>query len=185
MSATPVSLLERLRRPGERTAWDRFIELYTPLLYHWAGRLGLQGHNAADLVQDVFTILLQRLPEFTYDPQKRFRNWLWTILLNRWRESYRRRVPAALGDAVLAVEVPDPLDDLAEQEYRRYLVGRALEIMKAEFQPTTWQACWEHVVSGRCAADVAAQLGMTEGAVYVAKHRVLRRLRKELDVFLG
>jgi RNA polymerase sigma-70 factor, ECF subfamily len=179
---TPASLLERLRRPGERAAWDRFIELYTPLLYHWAGQLGLTRHDAADLVQDVFTLLLRHLPEFTYDPNKRFRNWLWTVLLNRWREIRRRRNAAPLGDDT--AEVPDPLEVHVEEEYRRYLVGRALEIMQTEFQPTTWRACWEHIVSGRSAADVAHQLGISEGAVYVAKHRVLRRLRQELAGFL-
>jgi RNA polymerase sigma-70 factor (ECF subfamily) len=180
-------LLDRLRHPEERAAWDRFIELYTPLLYHWAGQLGLQGHDAADLVQDVFAVLVQRLPDFTYDPNKRFRNWLWTILLNRWREIGRRRSTATLENGAAcddSVAVPDPLEVHVEEEYRRYLVGRALEIMKAEFQPTTWKACWEHVVSGHSAAEVAAQLGISEGAVYVAKHRVLRRLRKELEGFL-
>jgi RNA polymerase sigma-70 factor (ECF subfamily) len=187
MHQTPASLLERLRQPDERAAWDHFVELYTPLLYHWAGQLGLQGHDAADLVQDVFTLLVQHLPAFTYDPKRRFRNWLWTILLNRWRETRRRPPAVTLGnDAGLdeTAAVADPLEVHVEGEYRRYLVGRALEIMKAEFQPTTWQACWEHVVSGRSAADVAVQLGISEGAVYVAKHRVLRRLRQELEGFL-
>ena len=81
-------------------------------------------------------------------------------------------------------EVPDPLEVHAEEEYRRYLVGRALEIMQAEFQPTTWQACWEHVVSGRSAADVAAELGITVNSVYLAKTRLLRRLREEFGEML-
>src|SRR5581483_587247 len=79
-------------------------------------------------------------------------------------------------------ELADPaaLDPFWEHEYRQKLVARALELMRAEFQPTTWRACWEHVVSNRPAAEVAAELGMTVGAVYVAKGRVLRRLREEL-----
>ena len=79
---------------------------------------------------------------------------------------------------------PEPDDDLGETEYREFLVSRALEVMQAEFQPTTWKACWEHVVAGRPAADVAGELGITPNAVYLAKARVLRRLRAELDGLL-
>jgi RNA polymerase sigma-70 factor (ECF subfamily) len=71
-----------------------------------------------------------------------------------------------------------------EAEYRARLVARALELMQAEFQPTTWKACWELVVAGRPAADVARELGISENAVHLAKGRVLRRLRKELEGLL-
>jgi RNA polymerase sigma-70 factor (ECF subfamily) len=63
-------------------------------------------------------------------------------------------------------------------------MARALEIMQAQFQPATWKACWEHPAVGRAAAEVAAELGTSEGAVYVATHRVLRRLREELEGLL-
>src|SRR2546421_13117696 len=69
---TPASLLERLRQPAAPAAWNRFVELYTPVLYAWTRRLGLQPADAADLVQDVFTILVQKLPTFQYDKQKSF-----------------------------------------------------------------------------------------------------------------
>jgi RNA polymerase sigma-70 factor (ECF subfamily) len=75
---TPVSPLDRLRQPGEADAWTRFVHLYTPLLFQWASRAGLREHDAADLVQDVLTLLVQKLPEFTYDPAKSFRGWLRT-----------------------------------------------------------------------------------------------------------
>jgi RNA polymerase sigma-70 factor (ECF subfamily) len=73
---------------------------------------------------------------------------------------------------------------VSETEYRHWLVGRALELMRAEFQPTTWKACWECVVNSRPAADVAAELGISVGAVYMAKSRVLSRLRQELTGLL-
>jgi RNA polymerase sigma-70 factor (ECF subfamily) len=90
MNTTPVSLLERLRHPDQPAAWERFVELYTPLLCHWARRLGLRGPDGADFVQDVFTVLVQKLPEFRYDPGKRFRGWLWTVTVNTWREPGRQ-----------------------------------------------------------------------------------------------
>src|SRR5262245_60040259 len=88
---TPASLLERLRRPDDREAWARFVELYTPLLYFWARRTGLQQADAADLVQEVLAVLFRKLLEFTYDKQRSFRNWLRTVTLNKWRETVRRR----------------------------------------------------------------------------------------------
>ena len=79
----------------------------------------------------------------------------------------------------------DPTDDAVEEvEYRQWLVSRALELMRSEFSPSVWRACWEHVVSGRSASEVGQELGMTEGAVYAAKCRVLKRLRQDLDGLL-
>jgi RNA polymerase sigma-70 factor (ECF subfamily) len=179
---TPASLLERLRQPDPEQAWTRFVELYTPLLYFWARRLGLHDADAADLVQDVLTLLVRKLPEFTYEPGRSFRAWLHTVTLNSWRNHCRR---AQLPRAGSAVELdglagPDTVALVGEAEYRRWLVGRALDLMRTEFQPNTWKACWECVVGGRPAAEVAAELGVGVGAVYMAKSRVLSRLRQEL-----
>jgi RNA polymerase sigma-70 factor (ECF subfamily) len=184
MKSTPVSLLERLRRPDEQASWERFVQLYTPLLSHWAHRLGLAGPEAADLVQDVFTILVEKLPQFRYDPAKRFRAWLWTVTVNRCRQGQRRqtaRVYSADPHTLGQITAPDATDAIADEEYRQYLTRRALELMQAEFQPATWKAFWECVVNERPVTEVAQQLKLTENAVYLAKGRVLRRLRVELD----
>jgi RNA polymerase sigma-70 factor (ECF subfamily) len=185
MNTTPVSLLERVRRPGEQQAWSRFVDMYTPLLYYWTCRMGLQESDAADLVQEVFTVLVAKLPHFDYDRNKSFRGWLRTILFNKWRDRRRRRaaepqVEAGLDDQAIG----DAGEAFWETEYRQQLVGRALELMQTDFQATTWRACWEVVVSGRSAGEVAAELGMSVDAVYAAKSRVLRRLRKELEGLL-
>jgi RNA polymerase sigma-70 factor (ECF subfamily) len=181
---TPSSLLECLRRPDGRQSWGRFVLLYTPLLYHWARRITPQDADAADLVQEVFLVLHRKLPDFSYDRHKSFRSWLRTVLLNKWRDACRRtRTMPATSDE-LEPAVPDTNLAVEEAEYRDYLVGRAFRLMRADFQPTTWQACWEHLVEGRPAAEVAAHLGLTVDAVYAAKSRVLRRLRQELDGLL-
>lgn len=187
MNTTSPSLLERLRRPGDEEAWPRFVQLYTPLLHHWARRLGLPDQDTADLVQEVLTRLVQQLPHFTYDHRRRFRGWLWTITLNVWRLQRRRRqaIPKTLDvNDVSEAVVPDGVEELTEAEYRQYLTGRALRLMQAEFQPTTWKAFWACVAVGRPAADVGAELGLSVAAVYAAKSRVLRRLREELDGLL-
>lgn len=190
MHTTPVSLLERLRGAADQAAWDRFVALYTPLLYHWARRFGLKDSDASDFVQDIFTILVRTLPTFVYEPAKRFRGWLWTITRNKWREWQRRLAgrpePFQMESLVEVGELGDvePGQGIDEVEYRKYVVDRAMQLMQAEFQPKTWKACWEYVVEGRAAADVAKELGMSVNAVHLAKARVLRRLREELSGLL-
>jgi RNA polymerase sigma-70 factor (ECF subfamily) len=189
MHTTPVSLLLRLHRPSaEPEAWPKFVELYTPLLFACARRLGLRAQDAADLVQDVFTVLVQKLPEFDYQPGKSFRAWLWTVMVNKYRENLRRPravpLPDAHGVPLENLASPEPPDALEEAEYRQYLVSRALQLMQADFQPVTWKACWEFVVDDKPAAEVAAKLGISVKAVYMAKFRVLRWLRQELDGLL-
>ena len=185
MNSTRLTLLERLRRPDDAAAWSRFVQLYTPLLYGWARRAGLSEADAADLLQDVFVVLLRELPTFHYQPGKSFRAWLRTVLLNRWRTLRRRRQPRTVG--------PDDLDGLAdpdtpelpdEAEERRQLVARALKIVEGEARPETWKAFREYVLSGRPPADVARELGCSVNVVYLARSRLLGRLRDILDGLL-
>jgi RNA polymerase sigma-70 factor (ECF subfamily) len=183
MNTTSVSLLERLRQPGADEAWTRFVQLYTPLLYYWARRLGLREEDAADLVQDVFTVLVRKLPEFNYDRDRSFRSWLHTVFRNKWHETGRRQadlLPGAGPGGLSGVASPDNVAALGESEFRQHLMMRALQLMQADFEPATWKACWEHAVCGRPAADVAQELDLTVNAVYLATSRVLRRLRQEL-----
>jgi RNA polymerase sigma-70 factor (ECF subfamily) len=183
MHTTPASLLERLRSPSSG-AWTEFVALYTPLLYHWAGRLGFKGEDAKDLLQEVFLLLVRDLPGFRYDPTKgRFRAWLSRVFRNQALS--RKRRPALAGHALSQ----ESLDDLCaddnvsawqEEEYCEYVVASALREMRCAFHDTTWQACWAVVVEGRPAAEVAAELDMSVNAVYVARSRVLRHLRERL-----
>ena len=187
MTKTSISLLVRVRDSGDQDGWARFVDLYAPLLYHWAKKCGLQASDAADLVQEVFSLLVQKLKEFEYDGKRSFRGWLRTVLMHKWQERHRKKKEAAWPEAsgsALDPEVSDAVAMLAEAEYREHLVRRALDLMRAEFQPTTWQACWEYVVNGRSAAEVAELLDTTIDVVYAAKSRVMRRLRQELDGLL-
>ena len=186
MNSTPGSLLQRLRQPGQAEAWARLVELYTPLLLHWARKLGLRREDAADLVQEVFTVLAQKLPTFTYDRHKSFRGWLRTVAVNKWRDWRRRKqLPLEPGAPALnQLPAPEDSDAFWEEEFRNRLVRRSLQVMREEFTPAAWKACWETVVAGRSGAEVARELGTTVNAVYVAKYKVLRRLRQELQGIL-
>ncbi len=180
MADTSASLLERLHRREDSAAWDRFLDLYAPMVHAWAGRAGLQPADAADLVQQVFTTLLEKLPEFRYDPQRSFRAWLKTVTLNHWRARLRRAEAVAL-DGQAEPETPDPAADFWERDYRAWLMARALKIMQADFSPHVWQACWLTAGEGKSAGEAANELGMTVGAVYAARCRVLAHLRRELE----
>jgi RNA polymerase sigma-70 factor (ECF subfamily) len=181
MNTTSMSLLDRLKQPAAQESWARFVNLYTPLLFYWARRLGLQDSDAADLVQDVFALLVKKLPQLNYNADLSFRGWLRTVMYNQWRKQRAARMHTAAG--LSGVAEPEP-SDLGEVEFRQQLTVRALQLMQAEFQPTTWRACWETVVCGRAGADVARELGISVNAVYLARSRVLRRLRQELKGML-
>ena len=94
MHTTLPTLLERVRHANDESAWQRLVDLYTPLLFGWARRCGESVHDAADLVQEVFVALVQTLPTFQYDRNGRFRHWLRTLLLNKLRDRKRRAVLA-------------------------------------------------------------------------------------------
>jgi RNA polymerase sigma-70 factor (ECF subfamily) len=189
VNPTPFSLLEKLRRPSSdaQEAWRRFVQLYTPLFFTWTRRLGASAEDAADLVQDVFGVLAREMPSFRYRPDLRFRGWLWTLFRNKWVDHLRHKhaaPPQANAAALETVTVANNVEEMTEEEYRTCLVGRALRIMQAEFADADWKACWQNVVEGRPAAEVAAELGLTVNQVYLAKSRILHRLRMELEGLL-
>ncbi len=179
---TPLTLLQRLQQPGDSAAWRRFAELYTPLLFSWARRAGLQEPDAADLVQDVFLVLVRKMPEFRYQSGGSFRSWLRTVLTNKWRERRRRKaLPAAPGFPVEEVAAPPADDPLDDPKCRIDLVQRALGSLQDEFSSSTWAAFHQVVGQGKSPRAVATDLGLSVAAVYIAKSRVLKRLRQELD----
>ena len=184
MHSTPPSLLERLRQPGEQQAWDRFVQLYTPLLCGWARRLGLHDADIADLVQDVFLRVFRKLPDFVYEPEKSFRGWLRTMLLNHWRNVRQRRVEQQLPGEANRIAAPPESDLLEEKDYRTMVIGRLLALLKAEFPEGTWKPFWQYAVQGNSPRAVAQACGISINSVYVAKSRVLTRLRRELHGLL-
>ncbi len=148
-------------------------------------RFGMTEADAADATQDVLLLAIRTLPSFEYDKNRSFRAWLKTVLANVWRKQQRTksRASAPNGDAEQAI-APAEGELFDEVEHRDYLVRRALQIAEKDFEPTTPKACVEFVMKGRPAADVAGELGITANAVYIAKSRVMRHLRAEMDGML-
>lgn len=181
MHTTPPTLLVRLRESPDDETWARFVRLYTPLLFGWARRAGESEDDAADLTQDVFSVLVRSLPAFEVG-NGQFRSWLRTVAMNKLRDRKRRQALANQRplDGVPEPALPDHAEAYWESEYHKELARRALQLIQTDFAPETWRACWEFVANGRPAVEVARELGLTENAVYLARCRVLRRLRSEL-----
>jgi RNA polymerase sigma-70 factor (ECF subfamily) len=194
MVETPPSLLKRLRTEPEAAAWRRLVELYTPLLHTWMGRYALQAHDADDLVQEVLSAVARELPTFEYDPERgRFRTWLRSILANRLRAFWRGRQaqPQAAGGSKMAEQLDqlaDPASALSQQwdqEHDRHVVHRALAAIRGDFELATRRAFERTTLDGVKAAAVAGELGLSVNAVWSARSRVMRRLRREIQGLVG
>lgn len=179
---TRVSLLQQLRSKHDTRAWSKFVQLYTPLICRWVTDLRVPETERNDVVQEVFIVLVGKISTFQYDSKRSFRGWLRTITINKCRDLFRKKNRLTEPKFVAQLELAEAneTDLLTQQEYRDHLANSALLLMKKHFSQTTWQACWEHVAKGRSAPDVAAELGISVNAVYLARGRVLQRLRQEL-----
>jgi RNA polymerase sigma-70 factor (ECF subfamily) len=186
---TRASLLARLGDPQDRSAWQQFVELYGSLVYGFVRQRGLQDADAADLTQEVFLAVARVAGRWQYDPEKgSFRGWLYGITRNQLANFLQRRRPASVGtgdsNAQRRLEQqPSPGSDLEaawEQEYQQQLFRVAAAEVRDHFAPTTWQAFWRTAVEGQSAAAAAAELGLSVGAVYVARSRVLGRLAERV-----
>lgn len=188
MADTPQSLLERLRkRPDDQTAWRRFDDLYRPLLASWTRRYSVQPHDADDIVQQVLEVIIREMPGFEYDPLKgKFRAWLRSILVNQlrafWRsQKSRPQADYEFFDKILA-QLEDEKSDLAhmwDQEHDQHVSQRLLALIEPDFAPTTWRA-FRRLLNDEPAQQVAADLGISVNAAYLAKSNVLKRLRQEM-----
>jgi len=179
---TPHSLLDRMRDPSDRPAWSRFVELFVPLVSRWVRQWG--ERDSDDIVQEVFSRLLTVMPTFEYREGGSFHAWLWTVSRNAFLQS-RRRMQAVPLDAVAEPAAPAEPDGEEEAGYREYLLGRAMVAVESDFEPTTWAAFRGFVLEGSPAAEVATGLGISANAVYLARARVLTRLRQELSGLLA
>jgi RNA polymerase sigma-70 factor (ECF subfamily) len=189
MLGTSHSLLERLHNRADDEAWRRLLSVYEPWLRGWLSRHDLQPADVEDVLQEILAVVSDKLPEFAHNGRPgAFRTWLRTILTHRVRHFLRgkRARNAALAPQGLVAsldQLADPDSALSRQwdeEHDQQLVRRLLASIQAEFNASTWQVFQMLVLEDRPAADVARHFHMTANAVYVAKARVLARLRAEL-----
>jgi RNA polymerase sigma-70 factor (ECF subfamily) len=182
---TRFSLLVRIRDVADEEAWAEFVEIYAPLVYRLARKEGLQDADAADVTQDVLRAVVGAAGRFVYDPSRgTFRGWLFTVARNRLRKfaAERRRAPGGKPAGGLPLDArPAPEEtDQWDREYEQRLFEWAAAKVRDRFRESTWQAFWRTAVEGQAPADVAAALGLSVGAVYIAKNRVLARIKQEV-----
>src|SRR5205085_2808397 len=153
---------------------------------------GLQDAEAADLMQEVLRSVARNAVKLEYDPARgTFRGWLYTITRNNIYNilTAGNNKAKAVGDSASQERLentPDRNGDDADREweieYQRRLSAQAMDRVKREFQPNTWKAFWGTAVEDRGADEVGKDLKMSVAAVYVAKSRVIARLREEVQV---
>ena len=192
LGTTSLSLLERMKT-REQDAWERFATLYGHIVLSMCRRAGLQPADREDVFQEVALAVARHLAQFRHDrPGDTFRGWLRSITRTKILDVYRRlgRQPKILGGTAAhqlvqgvcsrCIDEDDGDADAARQWEDSILAHEAVKLVRNEFEDRTWQAFWRTVAGGLSASVAADQLGMSPGAVRVAKSRVLRRIRDEL-----
>lgn len=182
---TRPSLLVQCRDPENQPAWETFVEIYTPLIYGYYRHRGLQDADAADLAQEVMRSVARALQSFEYDPARgRFRSWLHTVTCNKLKtffQKQQRRPRAESGtqgmEMLDAIPAPEG-DDIWERAYQKQLFEWAAAQVKPMVKEQTWEAFWRCAIENEDSQSVAESLGLSVGSVYVAKSRVIGRLRE-------
>jgi RNA polymerase sigma factor (sigma-70 family) len=201
MEDTSLSLLARLRQSADNGAWNRLVQLYAPLLRAWLRRYDVQASDADDLVQEVLLAIAKDLNSFDHGGRPgAFRSWLRAILVNRLRHFWRARGrrPQARGGSDFERrldQLEDPTSEMSQlwnREHDQHVAARLLALAEPYFAPNTWKAFRRVALEGARPDAVAQELDMSLNAVFIAKSRVLSRLRQEAEglvegssVFIG
>jgi RNA polymerase sigma-70 factor (ECF subfamily) len=199
MSDTPPtrrSLLARLKRDGSNNDWEQFYRQYGAVILSFCRRQGLDDFGARDVLQETMILLMRKLPAFDYDPVRgRFRNWLLTLVMGKTRDAFRRaqRVRTVSIHGHNFTDTP-ALDnglvtrgsegsEAVERAWMQSLIEEALARIQTDpkTKAETFAVFQAYMIEGRAVADVSRQFGIEENAVYQIKHRMLKRLREELD----
>lgn len=180
---TSPTLLGKLRQGPSDADWQAFVDRYAPTVFSWAWQSGLQESDAADVTQEVLLKLLQQMRTFEYSQSKgRFRGWLKTITLNAARDLGRKIQRRPAGSAGLSgVQDPRKWNELArrmESEYQGDLIEQANALVRPRVAKNTWRAYEMTAIANQPASKVADELGMKVSEVYVAKSRIIKRIRE-------
>jgi RNA polymerase sigma-70 factor (ECF subfamily) len=190
---TSASLLRRVQHAGgDQAAWDDFVRRYGPRIDSWCRHWRLQESDAQDVTQEVLLRLVQKLRHFEYDPARSFRGWLKTIVHHAWQDFLEKRGRAGLGsgdsdvwEGLHSVEARDDLERQLEAVFDREVLEEAMERVRRRVAPHTWEAFRLLTFEGLSGAEAAPRVGMQVTMVYVAKSKVQKMLREEIDALEG
>ncbi|MDA1015392.1 MAG: sigma-70 family RNA polymerase sigma factor [Planctomycetota bacterium] len=189
---TRGTLLGRLRNVEDQQAWEQFINCYTPRIYAWCRKFGLQESDAADITQDVLGKLVLAMKSFEYDPRKgSFRGWLKTVTNNAIRDLLKsfQRPGRGVGDTsanerlatLVSNEALQTLSEMLTAEGERELLQEAEARVKERVKPVNWEAYVLTAHEDMKAPAVAQRLGIAVADVYVAKSRIIKLLKQEVE----
>jgi len=192
---TRASLLQRLKDNNDQDGWREFFETYWRLIYSFARRSGMSEADSEDVVQDVMVSVTRKMPEFRYDPARgSFKSWLLVLVKHRIVDRHRRESRWAANVVPLAepgsgtrdqADPADParpeLDRLWASEWDSHLLNTALAAIRSRVSEKQYLMYEMHVVQEVPLARVAANLQTSAMSVYLAKHRVGKLLRAELE----
>jgi RNA polymerase sigma-70 factor (ECF subfamily) len=186
-SQTSPTLLARLRQvPADQEAWARFTERYGRKIYAWCRQWNLQEADAEDVTQTVLLKLAATMQTFIYDPEKKFRAWLKTVVRHAWSDVWSGRKGAAAAGGSQAVQLlhtVEAREDFVlrlDDEFDREVLEEAQSRVRQRVVPRTWRAFELTALEGRSGADTAAELGMKVATVFVARSKVQKMLQEEI-----
>ncbi|MGB7328634.1 MAG: sigma-70 family RNA polymerase sigma factor [Rubripirellula sp.] len=188
---TRASLILRLSDPADDLAWAEFLQVYEPMLFRLSSRWGLQEADAREVVQETLLAVAKSISNFSDDRQgSSFRRWLSTITRNKLADhlASRSRQESGSGDTDVHRWLDQQADDtpsasLWDWNEKRQVFAWAAENVRCQVSDPTWQAFYRTHVQGDSVKQVAADLGMHEGMIYVARSRVMSRLRKAVTAW--
>ncbi len=187
---TRPSLILRLGDRADDAAWAEFMEIYEPILFRLASRWGLQDADAREVVQETLLAVANAIPQFSSAGRGAFRAWLNTITRNKLADHLAKRSKQERGSG--DSQIQHWLDQQAcetssasiwDWQAKRQIFAWAADRARHQVSESTWAAFYRTSVGGEPVAEVAKDLGLREGMVYVARSRVMARLRQHVETW--
>jgi RNA polymerase sigma-70 factor (ECF subfamily) len=185
---TSESLILRIRDPQDALAWSQFMAIYEPVVYRLSRRRGLQHADAEDLCQQVFLSVAKAVETWeAHQGGPRFRNWLGRITRNAILNAMTRAKPdcstgmSSVQDMLLSIPDGGDMTTAILNESRMEAYRWAARQVQTEFSASTWTMFQETTIGGRSIVDVAKSLGSSSGAVYVARCRIMQRIKVKVN----
>jgi len=184
---TRLSLIQRLQDAGDEAAWEEFASIYRPIIVRLAIRKQLQNDDAEDLAQQVLLLVLKNISKWKPDPSRaRFRTWLQTVVRNATLNALTRRPKEQASGGTNSLQklyqCPDKADSLwFDLEWQRETLRWVAQQVRGEFESATWTAFWDTAIEQLSAQEVAEKIGKSVGAVYIARSRVMQRIKQRVS----